>query len=86
MKRVNMICGVFSRITFKLKDVRKMFGRHNRPIWVMEKRIINELDEIRKAQTNHIGEKCKVSDHTHKGSTYGVTLVTTLVSHTHVGA
>jgi len=86
MEIANMICGVFSRITFELGYVGRNFGRNNRPTGVMEKRIINDLLEIKKAQTSRIGEKCNISDHTGRGSGCWVNIITTLVSHTHVGA
>ena len=81
-----MICGVLPNITFELGDVKGNLGRHSRKIEVMEKRIIDELVEIRKVQTIHTWEKWEVSDHTSRGSTYGFTLVTTLVYLTQVGA
>jgi len=57
MKWANMNCGLFLRISFKLGDVRRKLGRNSRPIRVMEKRIIDELAKIRKAQASHIWEQ-----------------------------
>jgi len=48
-----MICGVSLTITFKLADIERNLGRHNSLIGVMEKRVIDELVEIKEAQTIH---------------------------------
>lgn len=85
-----MICGSFTKITFKLGNVGRKLGRHRTLIWVMEKRIIDELVEEREAHTIHIRKKWNISVHIDRGSIGGVTLVktlvTTLVSTTHVGS
>ena len=41
-----MICGIFSRTTFKIGDVGRNLGRHNGPIWVMKNGVIDELAEL----------------------------------------
>jgi len=43
-----MICGIFSRITFKIGDVGRNLGRHNWPIWVMKNGVVDELAELRR--------------------------------------
>lgn len=72
-----MICGIFSKITFKLGDVRRKFSRHSFPIGIMEKRIIDELSETRQTQASHKRKQWSRGEHTSGGSAYGVTLVST---------
>ena len=87
-KRENMFGGVFSRITFKLRNFIKEVGQHWRPILIMEKRIIEKLARIREVEAIHISKQWRISGHTCTGSTDRVTfvknLVTTLVSSTHI--
>lgn len=46
----------------------------------MKKWIINELAQIREAQTSHIGKQGWISGHTYNGSIGRITLVKTLVT------
>lgn len=57
---------------------------NSNPTGVMEKSVIDELDEIKEAQTSPKSNQWRMSNHTGRGSTCGVTLVTTLVSRTHI--
>jgi len=72
-----MICGIFSRITFKIGDIRRKYSKHSRPIGIMEKGIVDELAKIRETQTSYKRKQWSRIDHIGGGFACGVTLVST---------
>ena len=67
-----MIFGVFSTTNLTLGNVEGKLCRHRRSIWVIKKRIINDLVAIREDQCNHIRKKGRVSGHIGRGFFDGV--------------
>ena len=52
-----MVCRIFSSKTFKLGDVGREFGWHNRATRIMVYRVIDQIVKIGKTEAFHIREK-----------------------------